>query len=571
MRRRHRRADHRLPGGGARDDREQVEPDRGRDPLPVHRRERVAEVAPVRPVPPEERGRRRRGRRARSPRAPTASVESVGGSSRRDLRVDLLEALGDPSPTSSARAPSRRALSPSDAPARLVLEQPTSASASAASSPGGTRTPVLLGHDRPVPGNVGGDDRDGAGERAREHHPEALHPGRGRGERLRAQQLARSAPPAAGTRARRSRRCGTRCRASRSPTASGSAPTSRSRAPVRRCTSGQALSSTGMPLRGSWRPMKTIVLSRSAGSASGGIRTPFGITSKSHCGSQRCAESARLLGDCDPVVDPVEQEPPGRQPDAHPPEPAGRVPGGDDRALRDRERRDADSGRHRLVQVEDVEPLAREHPPQLEGHGRAEDDVRQRAVGGDDHGPADGDDVGRGLAVAAVARVERARERPGRVVADDDPHVVARAAPAPRPGARRARARRPRTTTRTARRCPPSSSRSLCRRLCSVRVRGGSRRAAHPPRRLGRLRDSLEPRARAGDRAAGEGLLGVRPPGHRLRPARRRRPGRARRDLPLDGADPVEPARGRALGARARSAAPTARSGSRRSSCASTR
>ena len=57
-------------------------------------------------------------------------------------------------------------------------------------------------------------------------------------------------------------------------------------------------------------------------------------------------------------------------------------------------------------------------------------------------------------------------------------------------------------------------------------------------------------RARAGDRAAGQGLLGVRPPDHRLRPARRRRPRRARRDLPLDRADPVESARGRALCAR---------------------
>ena len=88
------------------------------------------------------------------------------------------------------------------------------------------------------------------------------------------------------------------------------------------------------------------------------------------------------------------------------------------------------------------------------------------------------------------------------------------------------------------------------RALCSVRVRRGPGRAAHPPRRLGRLGHPVVDRARAGNRAAGEGLLGVRPPGHRLRPARRPRPERARRDLPLDGADPVEPARGRALGAR---------------------
>ena len=37
---------------------------------------------------------------------------------------------------------------------------------------------------------------------------------------------------------------------------------------------------------------------------------------------------------------------------------------------------------------------------------------------------------------------------------------------------------------------------------------------------------------------------------HRLRPARRREPRRARRDLPLDGADPVVAARGRAVRAR---------------------
>ena len=53
--------------------------------------------------------------------------------------------------------------------------------------------------------------------------------------------------------------------------------------------SGHARSSTGIPLRGSCRPMKTIEFSRFAGSASGGTRTPFGITSKSY-GIQRSAE-----------------------------------------------------------------------------------------------------------------------------------------------------------------------------------------------------------------------------------------------------------------------------------------
>src|SRR4029079_13275967 len=39
---------------------------------------------------------------------------------------------------------------------------------------------------------------------------------------------------------------------------------------------------------------------------------------------------------------------------------------------------------------------------------------------------------------------------------------------------------------------------------------GRPRRAAHAPRRLGGLGHPLEPRAPAGHRAAGEGLLGVR-------------------------------------------------------------
>ena len=47
-------------------------------------------------------------------------------------------------------------------------------------------------------------------------------------------------------------------------------------------------------------------------------------------------------------------------------------------------------------------------------------DVRQRAVRRDDHRAADRDHVGRRVAVAAVARVERPRERARRVVADDD-------------------------------------------------------------------------------------------------------------------------------------------------------
>ena len=91
---------------------------------------------------------------------------------------------------------------------------------------------------------------------------------------------------------------------------------------------------------------------------------------------------------------------------------------------------------------------------------------------------------------------------------------------------------------------------SAGRHLDSHHVRRRPRRAPHAPRRVGRLRDHVEPRARAGHRAPGQGLLGVRPARHDRRPAPRRLARRPRPDLPLDRADPVEPARGRALGAR---------------------
>jgi hypothetical protein len=69
--------------------------------------------------------------------------------------------------------------------------------------------------------------------------------------------------------------------------------------------------------------------------------------------------------------------------------------------------------------VENVEALAIEDAAEATREPRREHDVRQRAVGGDDHGASDRDDVIRWVAVTPVARVERARERPGRVVADD--------------------------------------------------------------------------------------------------------------------------------------------------------
>ena len=88
---------------------------------------------------------------------------------------------------------------------------------------------------------------------------------------------------------------------------------------------------------------------------------------------------------------------------------------------------------------------------------RAEDEVRQRAVRGHDHRATDRDHVGRRLAVAAGARVQHARELAGRIVAHERARLDAEACAARAPGGGRARALRPRTTTSTARRFPPSS------------------------------------------------------------------------------------------------------------------
>ena len=88
------------------------------------------------------------------------------------------------------------------------------------------------------------------------------------------------------------------------------------------------------------------------------------------------------------------------------------------------------------------------------------------------------------------------------------------------------------------------------RRLGLNSIDGRSRRAPHASRRLGLVRHPLDARARAGHRAPRQGLLGLRPARDGERPARRAGSRRARPDLPLDGADPVEPARGGGVGAR---------------------
>ena len=228
-----------------------------------------------------------------------------------------------------------------------------------------------------------------------------------------------------------------------------------------------------------------------------------------------------------------------------------RVPRRDHRALRRGERGHADPRRHRLVQVDDVEALAssarRSRRPTLGvrtmfGSEPLAGTITERPTGITSSG-------------GSPCRPWRGCRARVNVPGGSLPMIVRVSIPAcrgPPPGAPRARSRRPRTTTRRGRRCRPSRGNPMGGAAVHSAdgLPGRPGRAAHAPGRLGRLRDHVEPRARAGHRAAGEGLLGVRPPRHGLRPARRAEPRRAERHLSLDGAHPVEPARGRALRAR---------------------
>jgi hypothetical protein len=58
MRRGHGLVDHRRPRECPRDDRDEVEPDRHDEPLPLDRPERVADLAPVRPAEVDRSARR---------------------------------------------------------------------------------------------------------------------------------------------------------------------------------------------------------------------------------------------------------------------------------------------------------------------------------------------------------------------------------------------------------------------------------------------------------------------------------------------------------------------------------
>ena len=97
----------------------------------------------------------------------------------------------------------------------------------------------------------------------------------------------------------------------------------------------------------------------------GGIRTPFGTTSYSP-GSHRCAEARACSETAIRWSSRSSRKPQTGIAEPHPAELAGRMVRADHRAVPERERRDARDRRHRLVQVQHVEPLPLEHAPDPE-------------------------------------------------------------------------------------------------------------------------------------------------------------------------------------------------------------
>ena len=127
----------------------------------------------------------------------------------------------------------------------------------------------------------------------------------------------------------------------------------------------------------------------------------------------------------DPVVEPLGEEAPDRRRELHPGELARGMEGGDERHARERERRDADRRRHRLVHVQEVEALPLQHLLHPDDCAGTEDDVRQSPVRRHNYRPPDRDHVGRRLLVPAHAGVEILRQPPRRIVPDHDPRVDA--------------------------------------------------------------------------------------------------------------------------------------------------
>ena len=374
----------------------------------------MADDVPVRPAPPEHQPDERDERHEqRGPRPSDGgrSRASRGHRRRAESRlVDPDEPPGDvvPRVVLDRELPGRRA--ERDAAAARPRGARRSASASAAGSPGGTATDVsgVITSRYPVMSDA---TTGVAHAKARvSTMPKLSPPSEGATSAFaEASSAVRSAwlrkpstsIPSSGTR-RRDRR---------SRTASGSAPAIRSRAPVRRRISGQARSRTCEPLARLLPAGEDDVMLTAARVGLRGdedaVRNDLVLARQPPLRRLRAPARRRR---CD-----------GRSARRGSPRPAWRAriqPRSPARVVgrrRSAPSQNASAAMHGVGVIGSCrwrrsKPSPREHAPHPQDGARAEDDVRQRAVGRDDHGAADRDDALGRVAVPADARVEDAGE-----------------------------------------------------------------------------------------------------------------------------------------------------------------
>ena len=230
-------------------------------------------------------------------------------------------------------------------------------------------------HHVAVAGDVGRDDGRRARERAGEHHAEALAAERRGDQSLRRRELGRQGllgeeaehvdAVVRDAEARQQQPHGERVGAGDPQARAGPAPDLRPRAQ-------QDLEALPRLLAAGEDDAVLAPTRLDAGRDEHAVRNDLVVA-----GEPPLRRLASLLGDRDPPVEPLLEEPPHRRGQAHPAEIAARMMRAHHRPVEERERRDAGRRRHRLVQVEDVEALPREHAPDPEDRPRTEDDVRQ--------------------------------------------------------------------------------------------------------------------------------------------------------------------------------------------------
>ena len=137
---------------------------------------------------------------------------------------------------------------------------------------------------------------------------------------------------------------------------------------------------------------------------------------------------ARLLGDGDPMVERLPKKPTPECSSCRVPPAAGRVAGDNRRTVGDREGKRGEQRRERLVHMQHVELFLLENRPRAEHGPRAQDDIGERSVGGDDHRAPHRDDVVGRRVMAARARMKKLRQPAGWIVTDEDAGVDAQRA-----------------------------------------------------------------------------------------------------------------------------------------------